>query len=356
MFINDAKKTLISPLVLSQELPVSENSVKKIQHARETARKIIHGQDPRLMVITGPCSIHDVDAAMEFAELLKQAANNFSDDLFILMRVYFEKPRTTTGWKGLISDPRLDGSFDLQEGLKLARKLLLELTQLGIPAGTEFLNPLIPHYLNDLISWNAIGARTSESQLHRELASGLPTPVGFKNNRDGNIQIAIDAVNTAQHPHYFLGINEHGAPSIIATQGNDCCHIILRGAEDQPNYSAKHIHQALNMLKKFNLLPRLMVDCSHGNSMKHHHNQIIAAKSVIQQICQGSSAVCGMMIESNLIAGNQRLGDRRALTYGQSITDECISWKDTALLLSELAMAVRKRRATLRDGRTEVVA
>jgi 3-deoxy-7-phosphoheptulonate synthase len=342
---NHTQNRLMSPAMLFQACPSNETAVKKIQHTRDTARKIIHGQDQRMIVITGPCSIHDINAAFEFAELLQQAAKNFIDDLLIIMRVYFEKPRTTTGWKGFINDPKLDGSFDINQGLLHARKLLADLSELGVPAGTEFLNPIIPQYLIDLISWSAIGARTAESQLHRELASGLVTPVGFKNNTDGNVQIAIDAVNTARQPQHFIGIDEKGAPSIVSTKGNDCCHIILRGGNAEPNYSAIHVLQAAENLKKAHLIPRLMVDCSHGNSMKQQHHQITAAKSVIEQITFGSSVICGVMIESHLVAGNQRLQkNNNMLTYGQSITDECISWKDMVLLLEELAFAVRKRR------------
>ncbi len=338
------QKPLICPEMLFREFQVAETAIKKILHARDTARKIINGQDQRMIVITGPCSIHDVNAALEFAGLLQQAARYFIDDLLIIMRVYFEKPRTTTGWKGLISDPKLDGSFDMNHGLLLARKLLVDLSNLGVPAGTEFLNPIIPHYLIDLITWSAIGARTSESQLHRELASGLVTPVGFKNNTDGNVQIAIDAVHAARQPHHFLSINQQGVPAIVSTKGNDCCHIILRGSDVESNYSMTHVLHAAENLKKFQLTPRLMVDCSHGNSMKHHHQQITAAKAIIEQVKQGSSVICGVMIESNLIAGNQGLLKNHKLTYGQSITDECISWNDTILLLEELALAVHRRR------------
>ncbi len=343
---NHTHNRLMSPATLFQAVPFlnRETVLKKIQHTRDTARKIIHGQDQRMIVITGPCSIHDVNAALEFAELLQKAAKHFIDDLLIIMRVYFEKPRTTTGWKGFINDPKLDGSFDINQGLLLARKLLLDLSELGVPAGTEFLNPIIPHYLIDLISWSAIGARTAESQLHRELASGLVTPVGFKNNTDGNVQIAIDAVNTARQPQHFIGVDERGVPSIINTNGNDCCHIILRGGDAEPNYSASHVLHAAENLKKAQLIPRLMVDCSHGNSRKQHQQQFTAAKSVIEQVQLGSSIICGVMIESNLIAGNQRLLKNTKLTYGQSITDECISWNDTILLLEQLALAVRKRR------------
>jgi len=343
MLYQNPPKTVIDPKTLCLELPASDLLQKKIDGNRNTARKIIHGQDERVLVIVGPCSIHDINAALEFAERLKKAADYFADDLFIIMRVYFEKARTTTGWKGLIYDPGLDGSSDINHGLRLARQLLIHLTELGVPAGTEFLNPFIPLYLSDLITWSAIGARTSESQLHRELASGLPMPVGFKNNTDGNIQIAIDAVSTARNAHHFLSINQHGVASIQHTMGNPDCHIILRGGDDKPNYSAMHVNHAYETLKNNDLVPRLVVDCSHGNSSKDHFNQIIAAESVIEQISQKSNPICGVMIESNLIAGNQPLENKNTLTYGQSITDQCIAWDDTFLLLDKLASAARAR-------------
>jgi len=336
--------SLISPKMLVKEFPASFCIEKNIAVARDTARKIINGQDRRLLVIAGPCSIHDIKAAYEFAELLYQAAHHFEDDLFIIMRVYFEKPRTTIGWKGLITDPHLDGSFDINQGLKMARQLLIKLADLGIPAATEFLDPIIPKYLSDLISWNAVGARTAESQLHREIASGLPTAVGFKNTTDGNIQIAIDAANTARYPHHFLSIDEHGQSTIISTKGNDCCHIILRGGNEKTNYSASHVTEAIHMLKKSHLTPHLMIDCSHGNSMKNYQNQIQVAHAVSEQIEMGSREIFGIMLESHLMAGNQRLEKNKILNYGQSITDECISWKDTMQLFSRLALANQKRR------------
>lgn len=344
MSYQNPPKTVINPKTLCLELPATDVLQKKIDLTRNTARKIIHGQDERVLVIVGPCSIHDVNAAFEFAERLKKAADLFVDELFIIMRVYFEKARTTTGWKGLINDPSLDGSSDINYGLRIARQLLIHLTELGVPAGTEFLNPFVPIYLSDLITWSAIGARTSESQLHRELASGLAMPVGFKNNTDGNIQIAIDAVNTARNAHHFLSIDYNGVASVQQTNGNPDCHIILRGGDEKPNYSAIHVKHAQAALIQNNLVPRLVIDCSHGNSLKHHCNQIIAAKSVIEQIKESSSTICGVMIESNLIAGNQPLENKNTLKYGQSITDQCIAWDDTHLLLEELALAVRARK------------
>ena len=344
MLEQNPPQTLINPIALRLELPVSDFLQKKILNTRHTARKIIHGQDDRLLVIVGPCSIHDVDAALEFALLLNKAQRNFVDELFIVMRVYFEKARTTTGWKGLIHDPDLDGSSNINRGLKIARKLLINLTENNVPAATEFLNPHIPLYLSDLITWSAIGARTSESQLHRELASGLPMPVGFKNNTDGNVQIAMDAAYTASQSHHFLSINQQGVVTVQHTPGNSDCHIILRGSDHSPNYSAQHVIKTHQALKKNNLIPHLIVDCSHGNSSKHCDNQITAAKSVIEQIKQPSNAICGVMIESNLVAGHQLLGNKNNLVYGQSITDQCLSWDDTLLLLNEFATAVRIRR------------
>lgn len=331
--------------MLFKEFPVSLHLEKKVAFARATARQIIQGQDERLLVIAGPCSIHDINAAYEFAELLYQGMKHFEDDLFIIMRVYFEKPRTTIGWRGLISDPHLDGSFDINQGLTLARRFLIQLAELGVPAATEFLDPIIPQYFNDLISWNAVGARTAESQLHREIASGLPTPVGFKNTTDGNIQIAVDAANTARHPHHFLSIDENGKSTLVKTQGNDCCHIILRGGSEHPNYSAIDVSKAVAMLKNSHLMPHVMIDCSHGNSKRNYQNQIQVAHNVCEQIVTGTKNIFGMMLESHLIAGNQRLEKNKILNYGQSITDECISWEDTLQLFSHLALANRKRRA-----------
>ncbi len=338
------KMPLISPNRLAQEFPASLALKNIIENARVTTRNIINKQDQRLLVIAGPCSIHDIHSGYAFAELLQQAISEFKNDLFIIMRVYFEKPRTTLGWRGLISDPYLDGSLNINHGLKLARQFLIALAELGVPAATEFLDPIIPQYLSDLISWNAVGARTAESQLHREIASGLPTPVGFKNSTNGNIQVAIDAANTARHPHQLLSIDENGSSTILHTKGNDCCHIILRGANDKTNYSAFDITNSIQMLKNSQLLPHVMIDCSHGNSMKNYQNQIQVAQTVCEQIEMGSEDIFGVMLESNLIAGNQRLEKNKKLIYGQSITDECISWDDTMELFSRLAKANQLRK------------
>jgi 3-deoxy-7-phosphoheptulonate synthase len=345
--INDLRirnqQALIKPNTLINDLPVTQNAADTIKQARLSASKIMLGLENRLLVIVGPCSIHDPLAAIEYAHLLQQAATHFADELCLFMRVYFEKPRTVVGWKGLISDPLLDGSFQINHGLMLARQLLLELNNLGLPAATEFLDTIIPQYISDLISWSAIGARTSESQIHRELASGLSMPVGFKNNTDGNVKIAIDAVNAARRPHHFLGISCDGTPSIISTTGNESCHIILRGSTTAPNYQATHIQNAANTLHHANLIPHLMIDCSHGNSSKNPQQQQIVVDDITQQIKNGDKIICGVMLESNLVAGKQTLDSETPLVYGQSITDACISWEETFPLLEKLAQAVRIR-------------
>ena len=334
-----SERSLITPELLLRELPLPQNITDTITQARSLIRDIILGKDPRLLIVVGPCSIHDPAAALEYANLLKNAATHFADDLVMVMRVYFEKPRTTVGWKGLISDPFLNGSFDINQGLKLARKLLLDLGELGVPAGTEFLDTIIPQYLSDLIAWGCVGARTSESQIHRELTSGLSLPVGFKNSTDGNIKIAIDAVNVARHSHCFLSINQQGQPAIIHTEGNDACHIILRGSNTVPNYAAHHLHQAAASLRHANLIPRLMIDCSHGNSGKNYQRQNIVAHSIADQLKNDGDKICGVMLESNLVAGKQTLHHNQPLIYGQSITDACLSWNETLPILEKLARA-----------------
>jgi 3-deoxy-7-phosphoheptulonate synthase len=333
------EQPLITPDALLQALPAPAQTLTKISTARHAVKQIINGDDSRLLVVVGPCSIHDPKAALEYAHLLKEAAKKFADELFIVMRVYFEKPRTTIGWKGLISDPFLDGSFNINQGLKLARQLLLDLTDLEIPAGTEFLDTMTSHYLHDLISWGAIGARTSESQIHRELASSLAMPIGFKNTTDGNFKIAIDAVKVAKHPHYFLSMNSQGIPSVRNTSGNDACHIILRGSQTFPNYHAEYVALAASALREANLKDRLIVDCSHGNSMKNYLQQRLVIDSIIEQLKQDSHTICGVMIESNLVAGKQTLQPNQPLKYGQSITDACLAWEDTLPLLEKLAQA-----------------
>lgn len=333
----NSDQLLITPSELHVAKPMSATAFANVTKHRLNIRKIIQGHDHRLLVVVGPCSIHDTDAALEYAHRLKVAAETFSNDLYIVMRVYLEKPRTTIGWKGLISDPHLDGSFDVNQGLLRARTLLLELNEIGIPAATEFLDTIIPTYLSDLISWCAVGARTVESQTHRELASGLAIPVGFKNNRDGNIKVAIDAVQVAQHPHPFLGMTATGVPAIIQTKGNDACHIILRGSYRAPNYAAHCIQEAAALLLDAQLPPRLMVDCSHGNSMRDDKLQHQVVSDLINQLKEGSTFIHGIMLESNLIEGKQELVKKRTLRYGQSITDACMGWEDTLKWLDKLA-------------------
>ena len=338
---------LISPAVLNYYLPISEDAARLVSDARDQAARILHGKDDRLLVVIGPCSIHDKDAAIEYGKKLKPLIDQYADDLQIVMRVYFEKPRTTVGWKGLINDPHLDGSFDINRGLRIARGLLLELAEMGIPAGTEFLDTISPQYIADLIAWGAIGARTTESQIHRELASGLSMPVGFKNGTGGSMQLALDAIGASAGSHNFLSVTKQGVSAIVTTTGNDTCHIILRGGSQGPNYDEASIAEAVTALQGQNLPPQLMVDCSHGNSRKDFRNQPLVVKELCNQIEAGSTAISSVMIESNLVEGNQSLGDGdlNKLTHGQSVTDACISWETTEEVLATLASAVQKRRA-----------
>ena len=336
---------LISPAVLSYYLPLSEKASEVVSAARDQSDAILKGEDDRLLVVVGPCSIHDPEAAIEYGLKLKAEAERLKDDLLIVMRVYFEKPRTTVGWKGLINDPHLDDSFDINHGLRVARGLLLDLANLGVPAGTEFLDTISPQYIADLIAWGAIGARTTESQVHRELASGLSMPVGFKNGTGGSIQLALDAIQSASRPHHFLSVTKQGVSAIISTTGNTSCHIILRGGKSGPNYSAEAVSGVVEMLNTQNLPPYVMVDCSHDNSMKNFRNQPLVAASLCEQIAAGSKAITSVMIESNLVEGNQKLGtDISTLVRGQSITDGCISWENTIPVLDQFAAAVRARR------------
>jgi 3-deoxy-7-phosphoheptulonate synthase len=338
-------RPLISPAILEYELPVSEACARLIRDARRQAAAILRGDDDRLLVVVGPCSIHDPDAALEFAAGLQAEASRLADDLLCVMRVYFEKPRTTVGWKGLINDPGLDGSFDINRGLRISRKLLVDLATLGLPAGSEFLDTISPQYIADLISWGAIGARTTECQLHRELASGLSMPVGFKNGTGGSIQIALDALHSAARPHHFLGVTKQGLSAIVSTTGNDSCHLILRGGHSGPNFEKPQIAEAEAMLAEQELPPYLMVDCSHGNSLKDFRRQSLVARSLAAQIAGGSRTITAVMIESNLVEGSQKVPAMRAdLVRGQSITDGCMSWPDTIGVLEELAQAVRTRR------------
>jgi 3-deoxy-7-phosphoheptulonate synthase len=331
-------------ILVDEELPITEKAAYTVATTRDQVAAILAGRDDRLVIIVGPCSIHDPQAALEYAGLLRKCADRLSDDLCIVMRVYFEKPRTTVGWKGLINDPNLDGSFSINQGLRLARRLLLDLGNMGVPAGCEFLDTITPQFTADLVSWGAIGARTTESQVHRELASGLSMPVGFKNGTDGNFQIAIDAVQAARRPHHFLSVTKQGIAAIVATAGNDACHVILRGSNAGTNYSQVTVEQVSQLLRLKSLPDRLMVDCSHGNSAKDHANQPLVAQAVSAQVRAGSYDVCGLMLESHLVAGRQDYVPGQPLTYGQSITDACLGWDATEPLLEELALAVRQRR------------
>ncbi|MEI6818401.1 MAG: 3-deoxy-7-phosphoheptulonate synthase [Verrucomicrobiota bacterium] len=336
---------LISPAVLAYYLPLAEQASELVANARSQADAILRGEDDRLLAIVGPCSIHDPEAALEYAAKLKQEAKRVEKDIFVIMRVYFEKPRTTVGWKGLINDPRLDDSFDINHGLRVARGLLLDLANMGIPAGTEFLDTISPQYIADLIAWGAIGARTTESQIHRELASGLSMPVGFKNGTGGSIQIALDAIQSSSRPHHFLSVTKQGVSAIVSTAGNESCHLILRGGKNGPNYDFASIADAASLLREQNLAESVMIDCSHGNSLKDYRNQPLVAKSIAEQIAAGSKVITSVMIESNLVEGNQKLAkDLTTLTRGQSVTDACIGWDDTVATLDVLAEAVRQRR------------
>ena len=330
-------RPLVSPAILMEELPISEEVSNLVARTRVAASNVIKGDDERLLVIVGPCSIHDPDAALEYAGRLVEVAGRMQDELVIIMRVYFEKPRTKVGWKGLINDPDLDNSFNINAGLRKARKLLVDLGTIGMPAGSEFLDTITPQFIADLVSWGAIGARTTESQVHRELASGLSMPVGFKNGTDGNIQIAIDAIGAAQSPHHFLSVTKQGISAIVATSGNDCCHLILRGASNGPNYSDTAIKAATEKLRAADVTGRVMVDFSHGNSNKDHTRQTLVAEDVCRQLANGSTDICGVMIESNLKAGKQTLKDAASLEYGLSVTDACISWEMTEPVLEALA-------------------
>ena len=334
---------VIPPAELHAEFPLSDHGSETVYHTREAIHNILQGDDDRLIVVVGPCSIHDPDAAREYAAHLKPIINELSADLCIVMRVYFEKPRTTVGWKGLINDPDMDDSFHINKGLRLARGLLLDLAEKGVPAGTEFLDLISPQYIADLVSWGAIGARTTESQGHRELASGLSCPIGFKNSTDGGFKIAIDAVHAASRPHVFMSLTKQGHSAIFSTTGNNDCHIILRGGR-KPNYDAGSIQQAAEQLEMNGLKPQLMVDCSHANSNKDYHRQIDVCHDVARQVSKGEKRIIGVMIESHLVEGRQDVIASQKLTYGQSITDACISWESTETLLRELAIAVQKRR------------
>jgi 3-deoxy-7-phosphoheptulonate synthase len=337
-------RPLVPPAILLEELPLSAEGAETVSAAREAVSRILRVEDDRLIVVVGPCSIHDCAAALDYAHRLRSLADELAADLCIVMRVYFEKPRTTVGWKGLINDPHLDGSFIINEGLHTARRLLLDLVALGLPAGCEFLDPILPQFFADVVTWGAIGARTTESQVHRELASGLSMPVGFKNGTGGGIQMAIDAVHAAAYPHRFIGVTEQGLAGIVATRGNADCHVILRGGRPGPNYDAGSVQQTLASLREAGLRPRLMIDTSHGNSEKDYRRQPHAARIVADQVAEGETGIIGLMMESFLVDGRQNLIDRAHLTYGQSVTDACMGWDMTVPVLHELAAAVRARR------------
>jgi 3-deoxy-7-phosphoheptulonate synthase len=343
-----ATKVVLPPVFLEEELPVTEAASATVFHARQEIVDILNQRDPRLIVVAGPCSIHDPTAAREYAKRLKEAMAEFVNELRIVMRVYFEKPRTTLGWKGLINDPFLDESYRTNDGLRLARKLLIDLAEMSVPAGTEFLDMISPQYVAELVSWGAIGARTTESQVHRQLASGLSCPVGFKNGTSGNVQIAIEAIVSAAHPHTFLGQSRYGQSAILFTGGNLDCHIILRGGRQTVNYDAASVEETCRLLGKAGQTPRVMIDCSHANSGKDYTRQPAVCRNVAGQIAAGNRRIVGVMLESNLIAGAQKLISGQELVYGQSITDGCIGWDETRQLLGELAAAVRA-------GRTQAV-
>jgi 3-deoxy-7-phosphoheptulonate synthase len=343
-------RPLLPPAILLEELPLGEKGSATVAHGREQVARVLGGQDDRLVVIVGPCSIHDPAAGLEYARRVKALGDEVGQDLFLVMRVYFEKPRTTVGWKGLINDPHLDESFAINEGLRLARRFLLDLAELGLPAGSEFLDPISPQFISDLVSWGAIGARTTESQVHRELASGLSMPVGFKNGTDGDVQIAIDAVRSAGHPHRFLGVTEQGLGAIVATKGNPECHVILRGGHSGPNYEAAHVQKTAAVLRAAGLPARLMVDVSHGNSGKDYRRQPVVAQRVAEQVALGEASIFGLMMESFLVDDRQDLVPGQPLRYGQSITDACMGWEMTVPVLRGLAQAVRDRRANSRPS------
>jgi 3-deoxy-7-phosphoheptulonate synthase len=339
-------KPLITPLVLLSSLKESAASTQNILKTRAEIHRILHQADDRLLVIVGPCSIHDTKAGLEYARRLLEVHQNLVTDLLIVMRVYFEKPRTTVGWKGLINDPHLDGSYQINDGLESARKFLLDVNELGLPAGMEFLDTITPQYTADLVSWGAIGARTTESQVHRELASGLSCPVGFKNGTDGNVRVAIDAIKTASSPHHFLSFTKEGNSAIFSTTGNDDCHVILRGGK-MPNYAATSVEAACVSLVEAGLAPMLMIDCSHANSQKDYRQQKEVARDIAAQVSQGEARIMGVMVESHLNEGRQEHAPGCELAYGQSITDACLGWQDTVDLLEMLSRSVQTRREKL---------
>jgi 3-deoxy-7-phosphoheptulonate synthase len=338
-------RPLLPPAILMEEIPAHPEACRVVTQGRREVAEVLHGDSDRLVVVVGPCSIHHPEAGLEYARRLRRLADQYREDLCIVMRVYFEKPRTIVGWKGLINDPHLDGSYAINEGLRLARRFLFNVVQLGLPAGTEFLDPITPQFIADLVSWGAIGARTVESQVHRELASGLSMPVGFKNGTGGTVQIAIDAIRSSSHPHHFLSVTKQGVAAIVATAGNPECHVILRGGSHGPNFSREHVDTTVAKLEAAGVPARVMIDCSHANSSKNHERQVDVARDIAAQVAAGSHAIFGVMLESFLVDGRQEPQKGKELVFGQSITDACIGWDRTEPVLAELAAAVRARRA-----------
>ena len=343
-------RPLIPPAILMEDIPAEEQHCDFITAGRERVTAILEGRDDRLLVVVGPCSIHDTRAALDYAERLRAIAPALEDELLIVMRTYFEKPRTIMGWKGLINDPDMNERFAINRGLHLARKFLRDVVDLGLPTGTEFLDPITPQFIADLVVWGAIGARTTESQVHRELASGLSMPVGFKNTTEGVVKTAVDSVRSAQLPHHFLSVTKQGLAAIVSTGGNPSCHVILRGGREGPNHDVFHVGRAVEMLKESKLQPRVMVDCSHANSRKDPSLQPVVADTLARQIETGSDAVFGVMLESFLVSGRQEPGNAGELTYGQSVTDACLGWDETVPILERLASAIRRRRQSQHHG------
>jgi 3-deoxy-7-phosphoheptulonate synthase len=345
----DSSQILITPNLIKTKLPITEPAIETVLQGREDIKSILDGKDFRKFIIVGPCSIHDRTAAEEYAIKLKCLADRVKDKLLLVMRVYFEKPRTTVGWKGLINDPDLNDSFNIEQGLLTARSLLIKIAELGLPAATEALDPIVPQYIGELISWSAIGARTTESQTHREMASGLSMPVGFKNGTDGNIKVALDAIQSARIPHHFLGINPNGQSSVFKTKGNPYGHIILRGGDGKPNFDAAAVTSVEEKLRELNLPQKIVIDCSHGNSNKNHKLQVSVLDNIIQQIADGNLSIAGMMLESNLYEGNQRISSNlEDLKYGVSVTDKCIGWEETEqVILAAYEQLSAKRDITL---------
>ncbi len=337
-------RPLISPAILMQDFPASHQASEVVYNARQEFRRILKKEDDRLAVMVGPCSIHDTVAAIDYAGRLAEARKKYEKDLLLIMRVYFEKPRTTVGWKGLINDPFMDGSYNINSGLRMSRGLLLHLAEMGVPAATEFLDVITPQYISDLIAWGAIGARTTESQVHRELASGLSMPIGFKNGTTGCVQIAVDGIVSSAHPHCFLSVTKQGVSAIVSTSGNDSCHIILRGSTEGPNYYPENVAAAWEIQQKAGISNRIMIDCSHGNSHKKWQEQHLVAESVAAQLAAGDDHIGAVMIESNINSGNQKCDSRQNLKYGVSITDACVDWEGTLAILDTLAEGVQARR------------